>query len=948
MTTVLLVVVGGILLVALHDVVRRPLLRRQALRNLARRPSETVIVIGGALLGTAIITASFVIGDTIDSSIRSIARTDYGPLDQGIVVDDPADLPVVLDAVTVPPIEGVDGVLTAVSTRGVIATPASDGQRRAEPSVLLRELDFDDARAFGGDPAATGYAGLGATPAPGEIVISRDVAATLDAAVGDSVEIFAYGSSRVVEVIAVSERHGLAGLGVENAHLAPGTLESWFASAGESRFDSPTGLVYVSNDGGVFDGADGSGQVLPVLHERTAALPGVEADDWKAELLADADAEGSELTTIFSSIGAFAVISGILLVINIVVMLTEERRTQLGILRALGIKRNQLVRVMGLEGTGYAVLATPIGVALGLGVGWVVGLLARSLVANDGLDLQFAFETQSLVTSALIGLLITLTTVWLASVRLARLNVIAAIRDLPAPPRRGAAWLRIGFGLVASVAGGALFALGATGDEAIPALVGVPIAAFGLVPLVSTLAGRRPAASAAAAASLVWGVGVFTILPDAMAAPDIDVFVFQGVTLTAAAVVLLTVNSSMWHRVLRVAGNGARSVPIRLGLTYPLAKPGRTGLLLGMYSLVIFTITFMAVIVAVFNSQGHELAAQAGGGHELIVDSSPANPPMNEDFVAIDGVEGAAALHRGWADIYDGRGWFTRPVTGIGPDLLVAGAPQLDSWSDDYATELDVWEAVLANDDLAIAGEFLIDDEGAEVIRVDSELTLADTGVGESTEVTIVGVLANDWVWNGVFMKRDAAAVITELTGPPTRHYLDLTPGSDPVAVAAVVNGELLTAGVDARSFEADIDEELAGQQGFIRILQGYLGLGLLIGVAGLGIVLVRAVRERRREIGMLRAMGYQSVTVRRAFLTEALFIAGQGALVGVALGLVSAWQVVARADVFGAGSPDLVIPVAIIAIIGLGPVAASLLAAIGPARRAAAIEPAVALRVTG
>ena len=170
---------------------------------------------------------------------------------------------------------------------------------------------------------------------------------------------------------------GLAGRAGENVHVAPGTLGAWFDAAADPSFDGPVGLVYVSNDGGVFDGADLTSQVLPELERRVGGIDGVEVGDWKRDLLEDAEAEGTELTTVFSSIGAFAVISGILLVVNIVIMLTEERRTQLGILRALGLKRNQLVRTMGLEGTGYAVLATPIGVALGVVVGWLVGRVAR-------------------------------------------------------------------------------------------------------------------------------------------------------------------------------------------------------------------------------------------------------------------------------------------------------------------------------------------------------------------------------------------------------------------------------------------------------------------------------------------------------------------------------------------------------------------------------------------
>src|ERR1700675_3535749 len=63
-------------------VMRRPVLRRLTLRNVVRRPRETALVILGSLLGTAIMTGSFVVGDTFNSSIRRMAYEQLGPVDE--------------------------------------------------------------------------------------------------------------------------------------------------------------------------------------------------------------------------------------------------------------------------------------------------------------------------------------------------------------------------------------------------------------------------------------------------------------------------------------------------------------------------------------------------------------------------------------------------------------------------------------------------------------------------------------------------------------------------------------------------------------------------------------------------------------------------------------------------------------------------------------------------
>lgn len=56
--------------------------------------------------------------------------------------------------------------------------------------------------------------------------------------------------------------------------------------------------------------------------------------------------------------------------------------------------------------------------------------------------------------------------------------------------------------------------------------------------------------------------------------------------------------------------------------------------------------------------------------------------------------------------------------------------------------------------------------------------------------------------------------------------------------------------------------EGVAETVAILRLFQGFLSLGLLIGVAGLSVVLIRAVRERRRAIGVLRALGTSAKVV--------------------------------------------------------------------------------------
>ncbi|MGH2383328.1 MAG: ABC transporter permease, partial [Candidatus Limnocylindria bacterium] len=130
---------------------------------------------------------------------------------------------------------------------------------------------------------------------------------------------------------------------------------------------------------------------------------------------------------------------------------------------------------------------------------------------------------------------------------------------------------------------------------------------------------------------------------------------------------------------------------------------------------------------------------------------------------------------------------------------------------------------------------------------------------------------------------------------------------------------------------------------GLLALLQGFLGLGLLVGIAGLGVVMVRAVRERRQEIGMLRAMGFRTGLVRAAMLSEAGLIAAQGTVIGAVLGLIATRQLLTHT--FDELQMPFVMPWGGLVLILILPLAASLAATAWPASRAAAIQPAVALR---
>jgi putative ABC transport system permease protein len=129
-----------------------------------------------------------------------------------------------------------------------------------------------------------------------------------------------------------------------------------------------------------------------------------------------------------------------------------------------------------------------------------------------------------------------------------------------------------------------------------------------------------------------------------------------------------------------------------------------------------------------------------------------------------------------------------------------------------------------------------------------------------------------------------------------------------------------------------------AANQAFTGLLIGLGGIALLVGGIGVANTMIISVLERRREVGLRRAMGATQLHIGAQFLTEALLLSALGGLLGVALG--SAITVVIAI----ANGWPVAIPVAALTVGLLATLAIGALAGIYPAARAARIPPTAAL----
>ena len=226
---------------------------------------------------------------------------------------------------------------------------------------------------------------------------------------------------------------------------------------------------------------------------------------------------------------------------------------------------------------------------------------------------------------------------------------------------------------------------------------------------------------------------------------------------------------------------------------------------------------------------------------------------------------------------------------------------------------------------------------------VGSTHTLSASGYAPTT-VTVGGIYANDQLLGPWMVSGDIYRSLT-----PKNQWSDdvalvkAAPGVDQAALGtsldAAVNDYYIVNVQNRTQFKGQIASQINGLLGLI---YGLLGLAIVIAVLGIINTLALSVVERRREIGMLRAVGMQRKQVRRTIYLESLLIAVFGALLGLVLG--TAYGTLFAHSLKGQGLDSISVPwqqsvafLVIAAFVGV-------LAALWPGARAARTRPLEAI----
>jgi putative ABC transport system permease protein len=451
-------------------------------------------------------------------------------------------------------------------------------------------------------------------------------------------------------------------------------------------------------------------------------------------------------------------------------------------------------------------------------------------------------------------------------------------------------------------------------------------------------------------------------------------FFVSGIALVVAGVWLVVFNADAILWLVVGAFGWMRGMPpvLKTAVKYPTQSLFRTGMTLAMFMLVVFTFTAMNFVQAAMSVAFGD-TEKLSGGYEVRADAGYADPILDmkaalEDAQGLEGGEISAVgqvsnLPVEVAQEGTGRKPEDIPVQGVNGDYSDSVGYGFQTTAKGYGSARRVWEALQAGENTAVISSGLAPARNAstfgntepplkltgfyadESLPDDLYLRVKDPDSGETRRLRVIGVLDSSASFSGQIVT--SQETLDSLAGrpvPPQSYYFGLGQGVDAPAVAETLEKDFARNGLQTQVTAEVIREGDATRRVVFLLLRGFMSLGIVVGICALGVIAARSVVERRQQIGMMRALGFQKGQVRLTFLIESSFIALLGLGAGVALGVGFSGTLI---DNIREGFPGMEyrVPWSALLLVMVAGYAASLLTTFLPARQASKIYPAEALR---
>ena len=927
-----------------------------AFRGLAGRKLRAALTAIAIVLGVAMISGTYILTDTIDRAFTTLFTESYAGTDavvtgRGLAISIDGEKPPSppIDASVLETVRGVEGVALATGTviderNTKILTPegkavSSEGSPTFGFGVdTAPELDrFNPLNVLEGRWPATAD----------EVVIDVGTADDHGYELGDSVEISTLQPKRSFRLVGVAQYGSLDSLG--NASFVVFTIPTAQELLDrEGKYDT----VSVAAAEGVSED-ELVAAIAPVLPADAVVVSAT------AEAAEQVD-EVNEFTSIFRYFllvfAAIALFVGAFVIFNTFSITVAQRTREFATLRTIGASRRQILGSVILESLVIGLLASFVGLGLGILLAEGIEGLFRAL----GVELPTAdrvFAVRTVIVALCVGVGITLLAGLFPAIKATRVPPIAAVREGATLPKSRVApfvpWIG---GLVIVVAlavlARAMFTddLG-TSDRLLSIAAGVVLLFLGVASLASHIV--RPLAVVASPIGR-WAAFVFAVmfwpfwlLPywllrygawgPRMPARRVAAFVGGGLLNP----LLLPVVLIMWLRravtswepewPAEFPGVVPDRVAARTGGENARRNPSRTAATAAALMIGIALVAFIATLTNGMKASNRD-AIEEQIAADYVVTSLDGYSP----FVAAAGDALAASPVPEVVTSVRSDGGLVNDVStevgGIEPDTIAK------AYVFDWSEGNDAVLATLGTTKAIVSSNYAEDHD----ISVGDVLTLRSTA-DRSAKVTVVGTFDPPPFYPLIESVNVSTELFDRLYDRPRNRWTWANVPGEPSKENRAQLEESIAGFPDTQieTREEWIDREDADFNEFISFLYVMLTLAVFVSVFGMINTLVLSVYERTREIGMLRAIGMTRRQVRRMIRQESIITALIGAAIGLPLGIFLA-ALVNRA--LSEYEVRFAIPWIQLAVLTIVAMIVGILAAIMPARRAARLNPLEAL----
>jgi putative ABC transport system permease protein len=850
---------------------------RISLRGLLGRKLRAALTAIAIVLGVAMISGTYILTDTIDRAFSTLFTQSYAGTD-AVVTGKGVDISIDGESVAAPPVD--ESMLETV--RSVPEVALATGSVLDDYGAKILTPD-GDAIATGGaptfgfgidtDPALSQFNPLnlleGQWPAaPDEVVIDAGTADKQGYAVGESVAISTLRPTRPFELVGVAQYSGIDSLGTATfAVFTIPTAQELFDRPGQFDAVSAAATEGVTED----ELVQAIGQVLP----RDAQV--VSATQEAAEQTDEIGEITGFIRYFLLAFAGIALFVGAFVIFNTFSITVAQRTREFATLRTIGASRRQVLGSVVLESLAIGLIASLIGLLLGV-------LLAEGIQALFRLfDFELptaerVFALRTVVVALLVGVGITLLAGLFPAIRATRVPPIAAVREGAELPKSRIApyvpWI------ATLVVVGALALLGpamfvddlGTADRLLSIAVGVLLLFFGVAMLSSRL---------------VKPIAALVGLPARKAGG--------------------------------VAGQLASGNAVR--------NPGRTASTAAALMIGIALVAFVATLTNGMKASNRQAIEEQVIADYVVTASDGYTPfPATVGDSLSDSHVSEVVTHvrSGNAEVNGNDA----QVSGIDPDGI------LEAYVFDWEEGSDVVLADLGSTRAIITSNYAEEHD----IALGDTVNLLSTS-NRTAELEVVGVYKPPPFYPLLDSVTVSTQLFDTLYDRPLNRWTWANVTSEPTADTKAQLEESIAGFPDSQveTREEWIQREDQDFNEFLTFLYVLLTLSVFISIFGMINTLVLSVYERTREIGMLRAIGMTRRQIRRMVRQESVITALIGAALGLPLGIFLAALVnraLSEYDVrFSIPWGQLVILTVVAIVIGI-------LAAIMPARRAAKLDP--------